>query len=304
MLEDIGWDNVDLIRLDSGGAETSLLEEALCLRVPHRPAAIVLACDAPGLAGHGSSVKAVHKLVCDVGYDLYLVDPIRPGTLVETVPGDLQPASRAAYLALVHGVDVPPAWHVVPRLDRAELARRVVESAAADDPIERIHAAGLVTRGPDWLRADPAVTAALRALEVDISPRVRAAALAQRPTAGEHAADKLAHASDGSDSELVVLARDVSVRSAAAGFERPAGAAPPEELVLRGLSLHLRAGNMLGVLVEDAAAATELLSLLGGIGRPAEGSLRIPAGRSPVAIPRTSRAAHIASQTASESAPT
>lgn len=279
LLEDVGWDTVDVIRLDTGGAEAGIVEEALCLRAPHRPAAVVVSCDAAGLARLGSSVAGLHEALCEAGYELYLVDPVRAGVLARTAPGDVQPANRAAYVALAAGFDgLAPRRRAAPRLDRAEVSRRVVDGAASDDPVERIHAAGLIVHGPGWLRTDPAVPAALRALEADVSPVVRAAATVRSASMEEGVAGAREPGAEGAPAgDLVLLAVDVAVRSSSAGFERPAGAGRLDELVLTGVSTHLRPGAMLGVLVEDEVVATELLSTLAGIERPAEGSLGVPA---------------------------
>ena len=258
------------------GAEPLLLERARCLRGERRPAAIVLDCDAAALARLGSSVPQLHAVVAELGYRLFLVDTVVRGALVETAPGDIQPGNREAYVALTaDSASAAPGWRRTPPLDRDELVRRVIDNAATDEPVERTYAAELMATGPAWLRADPAIPVALAALEADISPIVRAATTANTmPSASSGgAAPPESPVPQTRPPELVLLARNVSVRSPGAGFERPAGTSRPHELVLSGLSTHLRAGKVLGLLVEDEVTAPELLSALAGIARVADGEL-------------------------------
>ncbi len=290
LLAAVGWDRVDLIRLGAGGPEPSLLEQARCLRGPHRPAAIVFDCDAAALARLDSSVPELQAVVTELGYSLFMIDTVMPGTLIEVAPGDVQPGSREAHVALdAHPASALPGWRVASRLDRRELVRRIVDNAASDEPCERSYAAGLIGRGPDWLRRDPAVPAVLAALEVDVSPTVRTAVSSsgfaiETPNAAAQPEDP---ADQGAASRLVLLARDVSVRSPSAGFERPAGASRPDEVLLSGFTTHLRAGSMLGVVVEEDATAAELLSALAGIARVADGELSVRAR--PVLVSRLDR---------------
>lgn len=276
VLEHVGWAGIDMLRMQAGGAEPLLLEKARCLRGERRPAAIVFDCDAAALARLGASVPQLHAIVAELGYRLFLIDTVVAGALVETAPGDIQPGNREAYVALTADMaSAPPGWHRTPRLDRDELVRRVIDNAATDEPVERTYAAELMATGPAWLRADPAVPAALAALEGDISPIVRAATTANvtPSVVSGGTAPPESPEPQATPPALVLLARNVSVRSPGAGFERPAGTSRPHELVLSGLSTHLRTGTVLGLLVEDEGTAPELLSVLAGIARVADGEL-------------------------------
>lgn len=284
VLAHLGWDAADVIRCRDAGAALALLAG------PDRADALVLDADAMELARLGSSVDRLLALSAERGYHLFLVDTIEPGALVETAPGDIQPGARETYVALDAGLeDVPPGWRAEPGLDRDELARRILEGAASDVTARRSYAAALLASGPDWLRRDPAVPAALAALETDIAPTVRAAATSiSPPTQPASGLPPPARgAGRGAPAQLALLAREVSVRSPGSGFERPAGASLPGELTLQGFSAHLRAGDVLGVLVEDDETAPELLAALAGLTRVADG--RLSTREQPILISRLDR---------------
>ena len=289
VLAQVGWTGIDLIRMQTGGAEAFLLEHAQCLRGQRRPAAIVFECDAAALARVNSSVLQLHTVVTELGYELFLVDSVVPGDLVRAAPGDIQPGSRETYVALAAtSASGASGWRLVPQRERDEAVRRIVENAATDEPVERTYAARLIATGPEWLCADPAIPAVVAALAMDISPVVRAATTPMTPRReSANALPAPAPAPEPDDqSRLAFSARNVSV-GAPGSFDRPAGTSHPDELVLSGFSTHLRAGQFLGVLVEDEATAPELLSALARIARIADGALTTRAR--PILVSRLDR---------------
>jgi ABC-type polysaccharide/polyol phosphate transport system ATPase subunit len=135
----------------------------------------------------------------------------------------------------------------------------------------------MLVRGPRWLRAHPLVTPALRALRLDLDPEV-AAVLDPGSSPGAVATDAgraPEPVSEGRPGGVVVLAERATIRRPHDGLDDPWEPLRSEDLCVRDASFHVRAGEHLGIVAGEEAAATGLLRTLAGFAPAGAGRLDV-----------------------------
>ena len=278
LLDERGWDDVDLIKMDIEGMEPTALAGMRRLFARGCRPAIVFECNGSMLPRCGSSICALRRLLVELGYELLMIDHLHPGTLVQTEADAIQPECVCDYVAVAAGAASRLAhdWLIQPPFTREQTISRLIDTAAIEGAGYRAYAAELFAGGPDWLRSQPDVRAVLRALALDRDGAVRAA-LNVRPgasTASEHA---LADAPQpgGPPADMRVWARAMSVGPRTAELERPVEdrEPPTAELLLADASFHIRCGQLVGVICADADCAAMLLRVLANLERPHGGEL-------------------------------
>ncbi|MGD1050555.1 MAG: FkbM family methyltransferase [Solirubrobacteraceae bacterium] len=277
LLEQAGWDDVDVIKMDIEGMETVALRGMARLHARGLRPAIVFECNGSMLPAARSSIVELRQRLVELGYELLMIDHLRPGTLVRVGPGAIQPECVCDYLALS---PVPPElvgrWRTFPGFTREETIARLLDSAAGEGAGYRAYAASLLRHGPDWLRRVGAVQPALDALAVDRDAGVRHAC-ARRSAAWpavEHAGEP-EPARGLRYADLRVWAEDLELNEPPPELERApgdthAGQGPP---LLDCASLHVRPGQLVGLLSDRPAPASALLAALAGLLRPSAGEL-------------------------------
>jgi FkbM family methyltransferase len=271
LLADGGWNGVDLVKLDIEGGEVGALAGMAPLFAAGARPALVFECNGDMLRHHGTSVVALRRAVLELGYELLMIDHLRPGVLVEVVAADgIQPECSCDYVALAAGR--PPRleseWSIEPPFTLEDTVRRVADMASDAAEGYRLYAAELVAEGPAWLRDDPALRPARRALALD-APRVRAAfATRDRPGRGAAHAD----AAVPRGAEIVVAARDVALPARPGEVDRAVGQ-PGAETSVSGLDVAVPAGRLLAVRAQRPADASALLRALAGWRPPLAGEV-------------------------------
>jgi FkbM family methyltransferase len=274
-----GWDAPDLIKMDIEGSEPAALRGMREMFARGARPAFVFEGNSGMLAGYGESICSLRAMFIDLGYELQVVDHLRPGTLVAMPHGDgVQPEMVMDYVALSGPADGLGGWLTEPAFDVDQIVTRVIDSAASPAPGYRRHAADLLTHGPDWLRNNALAVAATAALARDESDVVRDLGRQGRATslAAGYAATPEPPPADGLG-DLLVLARGLHARSAPRGLERAGGLGVPAEpkADLGDVWLHMRRGESLGVVADDRRASSALLMALAGRTAPAAGTLAV-----------------------------
>jgi FkbM family methyltransferase len=266
-----GWDAVDLVKLDIEGAELGALDGMAPLFAAGGRPALVIECNGAMLPRLGTTVVALRGALLALGYELLMVDHLRPGILVELAAADaIQPEAVCDYVAVAGGR--PPrlerAWRIEPPLTLEDTVRRVADMAADGAAGHRRYAEELVAEGPGWLRDDPGMRAARRALALD-EPAVRGAfAARERPGfAAAHADTAVPRAA-----EVVVAATGLALPVRPDEAERAPGQ-PAAATAVTGVELAVPAGRLLAVRADRPADATELLRVLAGWRRPLGGEV-------------------------------
>jgi FkbM family methyltransferase len=173
LVEERGWDRVDLVKLDIEGSEPEALQGMRrVLRTTPAPH-VLIEVNIAALAGRGHGPDAVLGLLADEGYTAWLLDRANPGALVLT-PMDSPATECVADVLCVRGRFEPPdGWYLAPAFLRDELVSRLLTTALDGHADYRRFAAQVIVDGPPWLRQDAELQAALRALSLDEHPIVR-----------------------------------------------------------------------------------------------------------------------------------
>jgi ABC-type polysaccharide/polyol phosphate transport system ATPase subunit len=266
-----------VIKMDIEGMETAALRGMARLHARGLRPAMVFECNGSMLPSAGSSICELRQRIVDLGYELLMIDHLRPGTLVHADAGAIQPECVCDYLALpASQPDLASRWRVVPRFTREETITRLLDSAAGEGAGYRAYAASLLRHGPDWLQRAGAVRPALDALAVDRDAVVRRSCAPGSPLwpAVEHAGEA-EPARGPRPADLRVWAESLALTEPPKGLERALGdaQAAPRTPVLEHVSFHLRRGQLVALLGDRAEDTSALLAALAGTWRPSAGEL-------------------------------
>ncbi len=156
LLDGLGWDHVDFIKMDIEGSEVTGLR-GLSRRLTRSDAPpLIVESNGHTLAMFGQTTKRLRRALEDFGYRLNLVED---GCLRAVKSNELQPETC-----------------VDPRMDRAELSRRVLASSGSKSIHNRMHIARELAGGGWAVPATYEVREAVRQLKADAEPSVREAA--------------------------------------------------------------------------------------------------------------------------------
>lgn len=277
LLEERGWDDVDVIKMDIEGMETVALAGMKRLHARGSRPMMVFECNGAMLPQFGSSICELRERVVELGYELLLVDHLHPGTLVQMTAGAIQPECVCDYIAVAgRPKGLARQWRIDPPFSREQTLSRLLDTAAGEGGGYRAYAAAVLVDGPAWLREQPDARGVTRALEADAEPAVRAAfdRAGKRSAAVEHTLEP-EPAAGGRPADMRVWARGISVRRRADGLDRPFddGEPGPPELLLEDAWFHVRAGQLVGVLCEQPECSSALLRVLAGGEPPHAGTL-------------------------------
>jgi FkbM family methyltransferase len=270
LLEAHGWDGVEVVKLDIEGLETAALGGMRGLFARGLRPALVVECNGSTLPWFGSSTHELRERLEQLGYELLLIDHLRPGRLVRTDATALQPECACDYLALARW---PPSlaqnWAIEEPFTIEELAGRLLDFAAAPASGHRSYAASVLAGAPDWLASRSDVRAALRALALDTAGEVRDA-LARVDPDDEFAPQPR----EGRRPEGVRLwARELELRCSDDELDPPFASARHGRELLEPASFQVRSGELIGLLVAEEATARAVLHALAGQLPPAAGEL-------------------------------
>ncbi len=270
LLETVGWDGVDVVKMDIEGSEMSALRGMKDLLAQGARPNMVLESNAAMLELFDSSVVELRTVLADLGYELLLIDHLRPGTLVETQPATVQTECASDVLALSsRPIGLTRRWRIEPGLSKETTVARVLDAAASPAAGYRRATADLLRHGPRWLRDAPGVTPAITALEHDLAQDVRAVGTTWAGSAVDYV-DAPEPEPDGLPEGVAILVERLSVGRARELAHPPGGTAA--DLVLRDASFHIKVGETVALLTAgDPEPARLLLSVLSGTRRGCAG---------------------------------
>lgn len=271
LVADLGWDHLDVVKMDIEGSEIAALDGMSKLFDSGCRPVLVLECNASMLGLLGWSVTALRSRLCDLGYELHLIDHLRPGVLVPAGPLDVQPESASDLIATTPSDRdrISTSWRIDAPFSRSRLVSRILDAATSPAAGYRRHSAELLEDGPAWLRDHAVAAPARRALALDLDPDVRTAGRGPGRSAGVDLSDAPAPPPGDLDDDVLVWAEDVVVRRRVRDpgrrrIEVPAELARHDDHVLRGVSMHLERRDSLAVLCRDRTEGEHLLGLLAG----------------------------------------
>ena len=172
LLEEVGWDRVDFIKMDIEGSEIAAV--AGMSRLLSRPDAPLIVYESNGLTLHfyNQTVNELKAALEKHGYRNYLVEP---GRLIPVRAHDLQPNMVADHAALKKSPGDLPGWEIRERRpSRGERLLATLQACASSQDHERAHVARALRNAPGWLLWEPIIQKALQTLRNDHVPLVRA----------------------------------------------------------------------------------------------------------------------------------
>jgi FkbM family methyltransferase len=274
LLEARGWDGLDLVKMDVEGSEPAVLRGMAQMFARGVRPAFVFECNATTLPLFGSTTRELRTTLADLGYELLLIDHLRPGTLVEASAETIQSEAVSDYLALpTRPAALADRWRIEPPFTTPQMVARVLDTASGEGDGYRLHAARLIADGPTWLRRHPAMDAARWALRLDETDVVRGAFAPGAGPFPEHDAALAPEPAGGDRPDPVLRCEAVAVATPSGEPDRPNDEPPPHpaDLALRGGSFHAGAGQLVGVLATDPAGPSLLLRAIAGRLRPVAG---------------------------------
>jgi hypothetical protein len=178
LMQRVGWDTVDFIKLDIEGSEVAAIRGMTRLMGKIDPP--LLFCESNGhmLNVFGESPTTLKAALEAVGYELYLVEPHR---LVRVHAHDVQGQTVADYLAVKGHPKVLASGRVDSALTQAEQLAWLQQSAGSSVEPERLYAARTLRDCGDAFRNNPEAEVIRNALAKDSSDQVRALAQAIPP---------------------------------------------------------------------------------------------------------------------------
>jgi FkbM family methyltransferase len=274
-----GWDGLDAIKMDVEGNELNALAGMSQLFASGARPAIVFECNGGMLPAYGASICALRETLAGLGYELFLIDHLRPGVLVRASADGVQPESASDYLALASRPDgLAERWRIDDPFTLEQTVVRLLDAAAGDAAGYRAYCAETIAGGPEWLRSQPLVGAAFAALQLDHDGAVRA-----RCDVTDVGSPALGHA-DAPEPQRGTPPGDVVVWASGLHVEEPADEpdlppglkreAAPGRCLLEDVSFHVGAGELLAVRIAPDAGEL-LLSTLAGLCRPRVGELHV-----------------------------
>jgi FkbM family methyltransferase len=276
LLAERGWDTVELVKLDIEGLEVEALAGMRGLYARGERPTLVFECNASTLPRYGSSICELRERLVALGYELLMIDHLRPGVLVAADPFGVQPECVCDYVAIqARPAQLQERWRIEPPFTIEQTRARLLDTAAGEGAGYRAYAAEVLAHGPAWLRPQGEDGPQLRALRGDVEVTVRRAADPARASAPalEHSlAREPEHG--GRPADVLVWANELTLRRRVDELERaPGDDGGPPDLLLEDACFHIRAGQLVGVVCDHADVASTLLRVLAGIERPWRGEL-------------------------------
>jgi FkbM family methyltransferase len=180
LLEQVGWDRVDFIKMDIEGSEVAgLLGMSRLLTGPQAPPLHVES-NGHTLRLFNETPSSLKAALGAYGYRLFQVEDRR---LIPVEIHDYQATTVVDYLALKAAPPSGRPWRVAPPMSCREQIRRARRSCRSDIPLNRLYAARTIGQAPLEVTTDRQIVKALAALQADENPEIRESASAWSFTA-------------------------------------------------------------------------------------------------------------------------
>ncbi len=173
LLVQVGWDHVDLIKMDVEGSEVAAIRGMP--RLLSRADAPVILYESNGHTLHffGETPHSLLVAFEKFGYRNYI-----PGdhSLVPFSSAEFQPEGLVDYLAIKQLPADLQDWRVLPPLTQEEIIQKVLQTCNDSNVYHRIFMARALSEASEAVVGDPRVAGALSVMRADSDPRVRAEA--------------------------------------------------------------------------------------------------------------------------------
>ena len=173
VLAAVGWEKVDLIKVDVEGSEVAAIRGMSRLLARADAPVVLFESNGHTLMMFGETPQSLRAAFEKFGYRNYLIEP---GRLVPVSTTVLQPEGNADYLAVKKMPPLPPGWRIGAPMNQRDLVRRILSSSIDPNECYRAHLARALATASPAILAHTEVRRALDALCADPAEEVRLAA--------------------------------------------------------------------------------------------------------------------------------
>jgi FkbM family methyltransferase len=173
LLVEVGWDRVDLIKMDVEGSEVRALRGMTGLLARADAPTVLFEGNGHMLHRNGQTVNHLKAALEEFGYRCYRIEA---GRLRVSHASELQPEVIVDYLAAKQLAGPLSGWRVEPQASRGLRVEWVLAACGHPNEDCRAHVARVLETAPDWLFSEPEVRQALARLRSDPHEEVRSAA--------------------------------------------------------------------------------------------------------------------------------
>lgn len=173
LLDELGWDRVDAVKLDVEGAELRAIRGMTGLLSRSDDLILLYESNSHTLAFFGNTGVDLEAALHELGYATFSVEP---GRLIPTTPGELEPQSCINCLAVKRRPPDIAGWCVTEPRSLDETVQRIVGQARSPRAFDRAYVARVLVEADAAILADPRVRLALLQLCRDADDAVRLAA--------------------------------------------------------------------------------------------------------------------------------
>jgi FkbM family methyltransferase len=172
LLEEVGWERVDFIKMDVEGSEPAAIRGMSRLLAGDDAPYIVYESNGHALSFFGETPDRVMTALQEFGYGNYLVEP---GRLVSLGADHVQAACTADHLAAKRPFTAPKEWRFEGPMKKEEIVSRIVAACAHPNEVHRAYTARALAMASKKTLADRRVKHALYSLKKDPDSEVRSA---------------------------------------------------------------------------------------------------------------------------------
>jgi len=173
LVAELGWDQVDFIKMDIEGSEVAGLRGMSRLLSSERAPTLFVESNGFTLERFGESPSSLKHALAAHGYRCYLIESQR---LCPAPPEDFQAIACVDYLASKHPIPSVEGYRLDPALTVREQSVRIAHSAHSIHPPERLFIARVLNEAPIEVRQSPRVHRSVARLQRDECAEVRACA--------------------------------------------------------------------------------------------------------------------------------
>lgn len=162
IVETLGWESVDFLKIDIEGSEVSALREMGRGSSRCRPRFLLFEANGHTLGMFSETPRSLLYAVEELGFSSFLV---LPGRLIATRPDEVQAECVVDYLAVGAGLEFAvPGWRVETAMPEGEKKARILEACAHPHPHYRAHISRELKAAPAWICNDDEIKRAARLL--------------------------------------------------------------------------------------------------------------------------------------------
>jgi FkbM family methyltransferase len=173
LVDELGWDGVEVVKLDVEGAELEAVRGMTGLLSRADAPILLYESNSHTLQFFGNTRTDLEAALQELGYSTFSVEP---GRLIPTRRGELEPQSVINCLAVKGRLPELAGWRVTEPRSLDQTIQRVVGQSRSPRAFDRAYVARVLAQADAAIQADPRIRLVLGQLCRDVDDAVRIAA--------------------------------------------------------------------------------------------------------------------------------